>query len=94
MGMAASMIAFTPLLAVVVAPVADIESRPVSYSYPGPIYCVVWLAPVLAHLIAAALAFLGHGRSRSWSGSPQLRLTGFLENLLVALSDRREATSC
>ena len=54
-----------PLLAVVVAPVADIESRPVSYYYPGAIHCVVWLAPVLALLIAAVLAFLGHGRPRS-----------------------------
>jgi len=61
MGMAASLITVTPLLAVVVAPVADIESRPVSYYYPGAIYCVVWPAPVLALLIAAALAFLATG---------------------------------
>ena len=65
MRVAASIIASTLLLAVVAAPVANIEGRPGSYYYPGAIYYVVWLAPRLALLVAAALAFLARRRSSS-----------------------------
>ena len=70
MGVAASAVAYALLLRIVMVPVAGIEGRAVSYYYPGAIYYVLWqvlwLAPVLvALLVAAALAFLARGRSRS-----------------------------
>ncbi len=40
-GIAASVVAYTLLLAVVMAPVANIEDRSVSYYYPGAIYYAV-----------------------------------------------------
>ena len=64
-GVVASAVAHTLLLAMVMAPVANIEGRSVSYYYPGVIYYVVWLAPGLALLAAAALAFLARRRSSS-----------------------------
>ena len=56
-GVAASAAAHALLLAVVMAPVANFEGRPVEEYYPSILYYAVWLIPVPLLLVAAALAF-------------------------------------
>lgn len=62
-GVAVSVASYPPLLSVLMAPIANAPGRPVDYPSAG--YYVISLAPALALLVAAALAFLTRSRLRN-----------------------------